>query len=106
MKHTPEPWENKTPGKYKAGNIYAEGEYICTTSGNAQANAERIVACVNACEGINPEAVPDLLEALKGIRAKVEWATKARVWSETEVRFLTNILDKARDAIALTKEKP
>ena len=31
------------------------------------ANAERIVACVNACEGINPEAVPEMLEALKKI---------------------------------------
>lgn len=29
------------------------------------ANAARIVACVNACEGINPGAVPDLLAALK-----------------------------------------
>ena len=28
-----------------------------------EANARRIVACVNACEGINPEAVPDLLAA-------------------------------------------
>lgn len=25
------------------------------------ANAERIISCVNACEGINPEAVPELL---------------------------------------------
>jgi len=30
-----------------------------------KANADRIVACVNACKGINPEAVPDLLEALE-----------------------------------------
>ena len=29
----------------------------------AEANAERIVACINACEGINPAAVPDLLAA-------------------------------------------
>ena len=28
-------------------------------------NAKRIVACVNACEGINPEAVPEMLEALQ-----------------------------------------
>jgi hypothetical protein len=30
-----------------------------------EANTHRIVACVNACEGINPEAVPDMLEALE-----------------------------------------
>jgi uncharacterized membrane-anchored protein len=29
--------------------------------------ALRIVACVNACEGINPEAVPDLLETLQDV---------------------------------------
>ena len=34
---------------------------------NAAANAHRIVACVNACEGLNPEAVPGLLEALQAI---------------------------------------
>ncbi len=30
-------------------------------------NAERACACVNACVGIDPEAVPDLLEALETI---------------------------------------
>ena len=29
------------------------------------ANMNRLVACVNACAGINPEAVPDLLAACK-----------------------------------------
>ena len=33
------------------------------------ANADRIVACVNACEGINPEAVPGLLEACEALAA-------------------------------------
>lgn len=32
-----------------------------------RANMERIAACWNACEGINPEAVPMMLEALKNI---------------------------------------
>ena len=31
----------------------------------AAANATHIVACVNACKGVNPEAVPDLLAALE-----------------------------------------
>lgn len=30
------------------------------------ANMARIVACVNGCKGINPEAVPGLLAACKG----------------------------------------
>jgi hypothetical protein len=32
---------------------------------NIKANANRIVACVNACEGVNPEAIPELLEVLR-----------------------------------------
>ena len=31
---------------------------------------DRIAACVRACEGINPEAVPEMLEALRWIRDK------------------------------------
>jgi len=31
--------------------------------------AARIVACVNGCEGINPEAVPELLAVCKALRA-------------------------------------
>lgn len=33
----------------------------------ARANANHIVACVNGCEGINPEAVGDMLEALRSV---------------------------------------
>ena len=33
----------------------------------AKATAVRFVACWNACEGINPEAVPELLKALQRI---------------------------------------
>ena len=32
-----------------------------------EAHAHLIVDCVNACEGINPEAVPELMEALRGV---------------------------------------
>jgi len=39
--------------------------FAATTNPEAQANAARIVACVNACEGINPEAVPELLAYIR-----------------------------------------
>ena len=32
---------------------------------HAEADADRLVACWNACEGINPEAVSDMLAALE-----------------------------------------
>ena len=42
-----------------------------------EANAHRIIACVNACEGIIPEAVPDLLVALEKVISRIylpeEW---------------------------------
>jgi hypothetical protein len=46
------------------------------------ANARRIVACVNACEGINPEAVPDLLEACEAYADADAW-DNARHYSES-----------------------
>lgn len=64
--HTPEPWEAR-PDNGRRGaaiSIFGPGEYICQTSGRCKANSQRIVACVNACKGINPEAVPLLFEAM------------------------------------------
>ena len=54
-----------------------------------EANAQHLAACWNACEGINPEAVPDILAALDAALDEVdqthaegypepEWADAAR----------------------------
>ncbi|MCP4569590.1 MAG: hypothetical protein GY841_18590 [FCB group bacterium] len=40
--------------------------------GVSDANAERIVACVNACKGLNPEAIPDLLVAVTAAANRLE----------------------------------
>ena len=66
-----------------------------------EANAERIVACVNACEGINPEAVPVLLEALQEIaKGKGEFSTDPEVhaWNTIfSMKWLANTaIAKAR----------
>lgn len=100
-KHTPEPWnihphykcegmavENEHGEGWVAWSaVIGKGEMIiadvkgCTHDGGfskvengkeVQANADRIIACVNACAGINPEAVPDLLAAAKGIIKAIE----------------------------------
>ena len=42
-----------------------------TTFDEARAIAQRIAATLNACHGLNPEAVSDLLEAAKDFVAKV-----------------------------------
>jgi hypothetical protein len=41
-----------------------EAEYQTVTNDVSNEDAGRIVACVNACDGINPEAIPGMLEAL------------------------------------------
>ncbi len=63
------------------------------------ANAERIVACVNACEGINPEAVPELLDALQDIIADHDERVALYPESETQPRRL-EVMGIASAAIA------
>jgi len=75
-KHTEEPWEVKGRGFA----IYRQGYYITSTQGaegtlkhiqdTNRANAERIVDCVNSCAGINPEAVPKMLEILEDLSSR------------------------------------
>ena len=87
--HTPGPWRYtcrgeigemavyvlkgpKSPGGPPTGLVIAHlgldtaGENVA--GAEREANASRIVACVNACKGINPEAVPVLLGLLRNIR--------------------------------------
>lgn len=81
-KHTPGKWqltEQDADDKRTCRLVFLAGSGAGKSFGNFQgwsgdgvttreedaANASRIVACVNACEGINPEAVPGLLKALQ-----------------------------------------
>ena len=92
-KHTQTPWINHgqcigTPDSKKTVAILPDDESPAkwgTIGGfeygdlepDAQAaNCARIVACVNACAGINPEAVPDLLTVLRAAVARVELANR------------------------------
>ena len=75
MAHTKEPWRIY---KHSAAHVENEnGRGVCSTGGYAdnfsngafhdenEANARRIVACVNALAGYNPDAVAEVIEALK-----------------------------------------
>jgi hypothetical protein len=75
-KHTPEPWGD-LDGVIVPPYATDDGQaWIADTRSapNARRNAARIVACVNACAGINPEAVPDLLRVLTRLAEKVRRA--------------------------------
>ena len=80
-KHTPGPW-----------NLH-----------KVEANARRIVACVNACEGINPEAVPELRDICESILAKVAAAMPARHDDLTAVSVTFTGADLARLRAAIAK---
>jgi len=78
MKHTPGPWtwENQQAtvwaddfGLQVCGCMSRPGVGMQHDMEVNRANARRIVACVNGCEGINPDAAPGLLAALEA----VEW---------------------------------
>lgn len=59
-----------------------------------KANAYHIVSCVNNCKGINPHAVPAMLEALKAI---------AEGCSFPEDAVQRAVRDRARAAIAMAE---
>lgn len=69
-KHTPEPWDDASqyPG-FKSIRIFAKTHFIATvgntddTKAQTEANAARIVTCVNALAGI-----PDPAATLKAVR--------------------------------------
>lgn len=81
--HTPEPWTCDENGviiaadKNRAISIaetsrrrwvmspYGGTQKFGDMIAEAEANGRRITACVNACAGINPEAIPDFLALLK-----------------------------------------
>lgn len=53
--HSPEPFTNDAVISFSIG-----GQTITDCP-------ERIAACVNACRGLNPEVVPELVACLKGL---------------------------------------
>lgn len=71
MKHTPTPWyfghdkfSLHTP---IASEDDPSGKPVASVL--EKADAERIVACVNSCAGLNPEAIPELVQAARDARA-------------------------------------
>lgn len=82
QEHTPEPWSTSTwveqPNNRTKPMIVSGGVAVAIThpapicrQDECEANAHRIVACVNALQGIgNPSAIADLVEAAQAVS---EW---------------------------------
>lgn len=76
LAHTPEPWGISAgcDGRAVIGTFDDTERGPATDVGEVyeEANAERIVACVNGCAGIaDPSAVGDVLEAMKALRTQL-----------------------------------
>jgi hypothetical protein len=102
--HTPEPWEltrHATPDYAPQCGIYSEDHPADFAIVKGEANARRIVACVNACKGINPEAVPDLLEALQDVLHEAEEKDRSERLTAERMR---SIADWCRSAIRKATE--
>lgn len=70
--HTPEPWVVGRGGGSEPFSIEAATRTVAlvkTCRQEGEHNASRIVSCVNACKGLNPEAIPELVEAAKAALA-------------------------------------
>lgn len=112
-KHTPEPWNATDNGFFyelraESGHSFTnvmENEHHPLTRGRAieKANAERIVACVNACAGFdNPEFVIRFMKTIKvmpfsgKIRTEEIFAELDRLKTENEE--LKNELEQLKNA--------
>lgn len=66
MTHTKEPWMVVKSASGKAlilGEEYDNGRRVVASV--YEDDAHSIVDCVNACAGLNPAAIPDVVEALR-----------------------------------------
>lgn len=91
-KHSAEPWTTKPePGYANSRALYAEGRYIGAMmspekddkpSQTTKADAARVVACVNACEGMQQPEVA-VAWARKAIDLMLKEWTRDQITEET-----------------------
>ena len=126
LEYTPEPWTAlEGPRVPKHDSYYRDvcvhvqrgafiqgpnGEIIARADdlpeqGTIDGNMVRASECVNACKGINPEAVPDMMEALERI---IPWLAKLEYHefhsnNQTLNKRLSSAKTKVREALQKAK---
>lgn len=91
MEHTKEPWKVDNNEFPAVGSVLdLDGEQVCQTSERRdsigvknqltkrEANARRIVLCVNACEGIEDNVLSGARLGIDGFKARIEHLEKQR----------------------------
>lgn len=106
MSHTHEPWRLEET-LLQGGAVFdiMPAVYGCSASGasaitQARTNGQRIVACVNACEGINPDAVPELLAELRNLRNEATGYLRDLARHSVDAATLIGALRRAERSIA------
>ena len=131
-KHTTEPWamalDEEKSNKYQAGKktrrydirgdglligtVWAEHEFIfhkskTPTQSEQDANITRIIACVNACGGLNPVAMPASVSIVRSIYSILKRYFDGNVngWDDQEIlHSLKDYLEDMKAAIALMEK--
>jgi hypothetical protein len=98
QKHTPGPWQHVCGHDTHKVKRDASGRMLGPVTMDLD-DYDRAMDCVNACEGINPEAIPEIVGALK---AAIEWHDLIRQ-DYPDMAGLVRALSDGRAAIARVK---
>lgn len=114
MSHTPKGMGSWTPAPWKAvdAEIAAtrtedlDAGVVATMSINysqamREANAARIVACVNGCAGLNPAAYRECVEALQALVDSRDGQGAMLVY-----KVHISVFERAKHALALAESQP
>ena len=75
MAHSPEPWKAEVSGIFDANNKAVTGD-----DGLCPENKHRIVACVNACQGLSDERLVEMYAVnapiIKSMREGTAWGRR------------------------------
>ena len=97
MKHTPGPL-SLLPSRTLVNIKGPRGEQICQMPIN-DPNAQHMIDCWNACEWINPEAVPDLVKVYKEASKLVKLLEDV-IYNPPTVRFYVKEIEAAKSLLA------
>jgi len=112
--HTKEPWlVYSRPEEYVIANNEVDDDYrvialMRPRHSNEIANAARIVACVNACAGLNPEAVPASVSIVRSIHSILERYFEGNIngWDDQEIlHSLKDYLGDMKAALELAEKE-
>jgi hypothetical protein len=104
-KHTAEPWKTDKYGNLVDSNgkdVVFQGVTIASNWPDKtlpEANRDRAIACVNALEGINPEAVKDMMFTMDGILTLIGNVDHATKTGANDALARGEILNAIRDLV-------